>query len=470
MKSTTLTTLTHPSTSSTSRPLLPAYWCANLRRTVAILDSNGSEAPTNTLPLRRIDGGGCGSGFVDASDEISIAPSMSSLGSFDEQSGSAPLLVLQQAQEADKTDGPLPPVLHLPPALDHTMGKNRQSFRRRSGPSISLTLPRGGAVSAGSEKGSAAAIEGVVCAERERSSSRLGIAFGGPGKRRRSRRLSSSSSSAVGVRLAYSPVAAAVDPDGEQKSVPSAAGLPLTGAARAAGAAASSTTTAVATAALLKRKINWWRSLSKPPPKVPHRPSALTTPTSEDGLSRGTTTSSAPLYSRRQSECGDGDAVRDGSTVSMAPSVSSTISREPQPQLSAAMGGVTGDEKTLAGSVTSSLTSLGASVRGPMPVRPLAEADSSATSFASTSGAPGSGALAVGHSVAGSAATASWATTKGLTAGRSGADDGGAGGETRGRLNSGEHSKPRKKRRGLFGGDQRVHKINLGSKKHQKVR
>ena len=445
-------------------------------RSVETPNSNGSGAPSNTFLLRSIERGGSGSGFVDASDEISLAPSMSSLGSFDEQSGSVPQLVLQHAREEDTTDRPLPAVLRLPPAVDHTAGNNRQSLRRRrSSGSIPLALQSAGTVGTRSEEGStcyfpstdnvsAGTVEGRAYTERERSSSRFGIAFGGSARRKRSRRLSNSGTSSIGVGSGDSSVAAAVDRDGGEAPASSAAGLPVTGALGAAGTFAPSTVTAVATAPLLKRKINWWRGISKPPPRFPSRSSALTTPTSEDGLSRGTTvTSSAPPCPRPPSDYDDGPA-RDGSTVPMAPPVSSVTSRQPQHQPATAMENLADDEQTLAGSVASSLTSLGASIRGPVSVRPLADTDSSVASVVSTSAASGSGALATGHSVAGSATTASLATTKGLTAERSGANDVGAGGRTRGtRVNLGEHIKSRKQQRGRG-------KINLGSKRHQKVR
>lgn len=470
--------ITQKITTAWPRSLTP-YLCTGVStfvassRSAATLDSSGSGAP---------------------SDEISVAPSMSSLSSFDEHSGSAPSLFLQQAQGPDTTGRPLPAVFLLPPALDHTTGQNKQAVRRRSRRGFPLTLPSAATTTgAGIEDGSAchfppngsdfaAAVESVVPTERVRSSLRLGIAFGGAGKRRRSRRLSSSSnSSSVGVRMAGSALAAAVDTDGQEKSVASAAGRPLVGAVEAAGSPASSTTTAVATTALLKRKINWWRGRSKSPPKLPPRSSALTTPTGEDGLLRGTITSPAPSYSRGESDCGDGRPASDGSTVSMVPSVYSAVSREPQHQLLAARGGVADDERTLAGSVTSSLTSLGGVVRGPASAGPFAETDSSVAILASLSPASGSAALVGGHSVAGSAATASLPATTapgpgsagaGVGIARAVAGDGGASGGARGRLDSGEHNEPRKKRRGRGGTGtvQRVHKISLGSKSHQKVR
>lgn len=449
---------------------------------MAILDSNDLESPGNSLLLGRVKGGGGIDDPVGASDEVSLAPSVSSLGSFDEQS-TPPPLALQQAREADKTDRPLPTVLLLPPALDHT-AKTRQALRRRSCRSVPLALPSA-STGAGIEEGlassvplsdsaSAASVQEAGRTEREHPSARLGIAFGGASKRRRSRRLTTTSSnSSVGVSLAGSHLAAAADQDGPEKSVVSTE-------FGAAGAPASSATTSVATAALLKRKINWWRSLPKPPPKVPHRSPALPMLTGEDGSSRGAASSAAPSYSRGRSDYGDGGtAVRDGPTVSMTPSLPGAISREPQHQLPAARGGRTDDERTRAGSIASSLTSLGGSM-GPVPVGAVAKTDSSVASFASTSQASGSGALLAGRSAAGSATTASLAATTGPTAGLSGAGAGvgvasasaGSGG-TRERLDSGEHKKSKKKRRGRGGNGsavERVHKINLGSKSHQKVR
>eukprot|EP00752_Nemacystus_decipiens_P010865 g9660.t1 len=472
------------------------------KRATAPLDSEGSEAPSYPLSVEPIEGVGGGSGFVDVGDEISLAPSISSLGSFGEERGGEPQLVRQQAHEADATGGPLPAFRHLPPALAHTAGKGRQAHRRRSTRSIPLTLPRATTTGAGIEEDSAgsfpptdngctATVDGVVCAESECSSSPSGIAFGVAAKRRRSSRLSSNSSSnsssvrnsAVGVRLAGPLLVAAVSRDVEEGSVPSAASLASTKPVGAAGAPASSNTTAIAAATLLKRKIDSWRSRSKPPPKAPHRSPALTVLTGEDWALRGAASSSAPSYSRASSDGGGGRPGRDGSTMMMTPSAHGAISAKSHHQLPAARGGVADDDQTLAGSVASSLTSLGGSVAGLTAVGPLAETDSSVASLPSTSLMSGSGELTIGErSVTGSAASASLAATEGSAAGFAragagvgvvceGADDPGSSGGTRVRLDVGAHVKSRETQsgRGGAGSVPRVHKIHLGSKRHQKV-
>lgn len=472
----------------------PPHLCAGVstsaassRSAATLASSGGSEALTDTLLPRHMEGGGGGGSreFGDARDEVSLAPSMSSLGSYDEHSGCAPPPFLQRAQEAGTADRPRPAVLLLPPAVDHTAGKHEPALRWRSRRSIPAALPSATTTSAGTEggsacsfpptgSGSAATVEGGVPTERERSSSRLGISFGGASKRRRSRR---SSSSGIGARLAVTPSTAAVGRDGQEKSVASATGSPLTGAT---GAPVSSTTTAVATTALLKQKISWWRSRSKPTPKAPNRLSALTTRTGEDGLSRSAISSPAPPYSRGESDCGDHRPPRDGSTVSETSPIYTTASREPHHQLPAAREGMTNDERTRTSLVTSLLTSSGGSVVGSMSAGPLTETDLSMASFASMSAASSSAARVGGHSVAGPVTTASMVATKspaglaGAGAGfaSAGVSDGGASGMAWGRLDSAEHRKLRKKRRGQgrTGTVQRVHKINLGSKGHQKVR
>ncbi|CAM9898400.1 unnamed protein product, partial [Ectocarpus sp. 4 AP-2014] len=454
------------------------------------------------LPRRKIGGRG---GVGDPEDDASLDPSVSSLGTYDERSGSgsgggAPRILqsLEQPPSATATGGGgdrLPAVLPLPPAAD--LGEElRRRPRRRSrladvpptppSPTAASVSTGGGVQSAVASystgavpTGSGVGLDGGAMAERGRTLSRLGIAFGGASKRRRSRGGGGGGGSigASGAALAASGPAASGSSIGLQPLVP--ATIPAVGID---GNGTSSAGAAVApTVALLKGKIKGWRRRKlSAAPTVPPPLSATLTPVVDDDrrLSRGSSRASAspgallPLVAMADGDSGGGGApvARD-----VAPAAAAATLPPPMALIPVKVGTMDG-ERTLSDSL-SAISSLAGSTQAAL----TSGAVDSGTVSRTVSGTPPLRSKAEGSAAGGSSATAT-ATAAPIAGGvpgmgqaGAGMDGGGGGGgaAARGQHDGDQPKMTGKKRRSGrrsgadTGNTQRVHKINLGSKKDQ---
>lgn len=454
------------------------------------------------LPRHKI-GGGVG----DPEDDASLDPSVSSLGTYDERSrsgsgGGAPrnLQSLEEPASARATggdgDGRLPAVLPLPPAADLGEELRRRPRRRSRLADVPPTPPSPTAASASTgggvqsavvsystgdvPTGSGVGLDGGALAERGRTLSRLGIAFGGASKRRRSRGGGGGSSiGASGATLAALGPAASGSSIGLQPLAPAtipAVGIDGNGTS-SAGAAVTPTV------ALLKGKIKGWRRRKlSDAPTVPPPLSATLTPVVDDDrrLSRGSSRASAwpgallPLVAMADGDSGGGGApvARD-----VAPAAAAATLPPPTALIPVKVGTMDG-ERTLSGSL-SAIGSLAGSTQAALTSGTV----DSGTVSRTVSGTPTLGSKAEGSAAGGSSATAT-ATAAPIAGGvpgmrQAGAGMGGGGGggaAARGQHDGDQPKMTRKKRRSGrrsgadTGNTQRVHKINLGSKKDQMVR
>ncbi|CAN0529137.1 unnamed protein product, partial [Ectocarpus sp. 12 AP-2014] len=456
------------------------------------------------LPRRKIGGSG---GVGDPEDDASLDPSVSSLGTYDERSGSgsgggAPrnLQSLEQPPSATATGGGggggrLPAVLPLPPAADLAEELRRRPRRRSRlvdvppippSPTAASVSTGGGVQSAfvsystgDVPTGSGVGLNGGALAERGRSLSRLGIAFGGASKRRRSRGGGGGSSiGASGAALAALGPAASGSSMGLQPLAP--ATIPAVGID---GNGTSSAGAAVApTVALLKGKIKEWRRRKpRAAPTVPPPLSATLTPVVDDDrrLSRGFSRASAsPAALLPPVAMADGDSGGGGAPVArdVAPAAAAATLPPPMALIPVEVGKMDG-ERTLSDSL-SAISSLAGSTQAALTSGTV----DSGTVSRTVSGTPTLGYKAETSAAGGSSATAT-ATAAPIAGGvpgmgqaGAGMDGGGGGGDgaaARGQHDGDQPKMTRKKRRSGFGSGadtgntQGVHKINLGSKKDQ---
>ncbi|CAN0335655.1 unnamed protein product, partial [Ectocarpus fasciculatus] len=452
------------------------------------------------LPRRKTGGGG---GVGDLEDDASLDPSVSSLGTYDERSrsgsggGGAPgnLQSLEEPTSATATGGggggrlPVVPMLHPPAADLGGEGRRWRRPRRRSRLAVAPPAPpsptdasasAGGGVQSAAVSCSSSFVPtdgGALAEERERTS-RLGIAFGGASKRRRSRGGGGGGGS-IGARGAAE---AASDP---ATSGSSTGGQPLAPATIPAvgidGNGTSTGATVAPTAALLKGKINGWRRRGKAAPTVPPPIPASAAPlvdadrqlprvSSRDSISPDAL---LPLLVTADGDSSGGRALvaRDA-----APAAAATL--PPPTALIPVKVGTMDGERMLSESL-SSMTSLAGSTRVALPSGTI----DSGTVSGTVSGTPTLGSKAEGSAAGGSSATEMATATAAPIAGGvpgmgqagAGVDGGGGGGgaAARGRHDGGEPTMARKNRRSgrtsgaNTGSTQRVHKINLGSKRHQ---
>ncbi|CAM9756454.1 unnamed protein product, partial [Ectocarpus sp. 13 AM-2016] len=453
------------------------------------------------LPRRKIGGSG---GVGDPEDDASLDPSVSSLGTYDERSLSGSggalrnLRSLEEPTSATATGGGggrLPAVLPLPPAADLDEELRRRPRRRSRLADVPPTPPSPTAASvrtAGGVQsavvsystrdvptGSGVGLDGGALAERGRTLSRPGIAFGGASKRRRSRGGGGGGGSSIeasGAALAALGPAAGGSSIGLQPLAP--ATIPAVGIDRngtpSAGAAVAPTV------ALLKGKIKGWRrrklsAASTVPPPL----SATLTPVVDDDrrLSRGSSRASAspgpllPLVAMADGDSGGGGApvARD-----VAPAAAAATLPSPMALIPVNVGTMEG-ERTLSDS-PSAISSLAGATQAALTSGTV----DSGTVSRTVSGIPTLGSKAEGSAAGGSSATAT-ATAAPIAGGvpgmgQAGAEmdgGGGAGAAARGQHDGDQPNMRRKKRRSGrrsgadTGNTQRVHKINLGSKKDQ---
>ncbi|CAB1101188.1 unnamed protein product [Ectocarpus sp. CCAP 1310/34] len=455
------------------------------------------------LPRRKIGGGGGGGGVGDPEDDASLDPSVSSLGTYDEHSLSgssgAPrnLQSLEEPPSAKATGGGggrLPAVLPLPSAADVAEEIRRRPRRRSRLADVPPTppSPTAASVSTGGgvqsavvsystgdvPTGSGVGLDGGALAERGRTLSRLGILFGGASKRRRSRGGGGGGSSigASGAALAALGPAASGCSIGLQPLAPAtvpAIGFDGNGTSSAGAAAAP-------TVALLKGKIKGWRRRKlSAAPTVPPPLSATLTPVVDDDrrLSRGSSCASTspgallPLVAMADGDSGGGGApvARD-----IAPAAAAATRPPPMALIPVKVGTMDG-ERTLSDS-PSAISSLAGSTQAALTSGSV----DSGTVSRTVSGTPSLGSEAETSATAGSSATA-MATAAPIAGGvpgmgqaGAGMDGGGGGGAAaRGQHDGDQPKMTRKKRRSGrrsgadTGNTQRVHKINLGSKKDQ---
>ncbi|CAM9387675.1 unnamed protein product [Ectocarpus sp. 6 AP-2014] len=456
------------------------------------------------LPRRKTGGGGGEVG--DPEDDASLDPSVSSLGTYDKRSrsgsgGGAPrnLQNLEGPTSATATGGDggggrLPAVLPLPPAAD--VGEElRRRPRRRSrladvpptppSPTAASVSTGGGVQSAvvsystgDVPTGSGVGLDGGALAERGRNLFRLGIAFGDASKRRRSRGLGGGGSS-IGARGA---ALAALGPTASGSSIELQPLAPATiPAVGIDDNGTSPTGAAIApTVALLKGKIKGWRRRKlSAAPKVPPPLSATLTPVVDDDrrLSRWSSRASAspgallPLVAMADGDSGGGGApvARD-----VAPAAAAATLPPPMALIPVKVGTMDG-ERPLSDSLSAS-----SSLAGSTQAALISGTVDSGTVSRTVSGTPTLGSKAEGSVAGGSSATATASAAPiaggvpGMGQAGAGMDGGGGSAAARGWYDGGDPKMDREKRRSgrksgadNGGNTQRVHKINLGSKKYQ---